>query len=88
MRVLIGCELSGTIRDAFKALGHYAVSCDLEPTDVPGLHYQGDLFDVLTPQHQWDLVIAHPPCTFLSSSGLHWNKRIEGIRIGRQQKNL
>jgi hypothetical protein len=86
MRVLIGCELSGTIRDAFAARGHYAVSCDLEPSDAPGLHYQGDLFDVLRPEYQWDLVIAHPPCTFLSSSGLHWNTRIEGIRINRQQK--
>lgn len=86
MRVLIGCELSGTIRDAFAAMGHYALSCDLEPSDAPGLHYQGDLFDVLRPEYQWDLVIAHPPCTFLSSSGLHWNTRLEGIRINRQQK--
>jgi len=128
LRVLVACEYSGTVRDAFRALGHDAWSCDLLPTDVPGLHYQGDvrhLIDGWTPvRHQcecdpegdglcqltgadtsecscigptqdeveylerdgalfgrptyrpsWDLMIAHPPCTYLCSSGLHWNKR-------------
>lgn len=67
MRVLIACEYSGTVRDAFKALGHDAMSCDLLPTEKPGNHYQGDIFDVL--YDGWDLLIAHPPCTHLAVSG-------------------
>lgn len=73
MRVLIACEYSGTVRDAFKRRGHYALSCDFEPTDVPGEHYQGDVRDII--YDGWDLMIAHPPCDFLAVSGLHWNKR-------------
>jgi hypothetical protein len=73
MRVLIACEYSGTVRDAFRAAGHDAMSCDLLPTDSPGPHYQGDVFDILG--DGWDMMIAHPPCTYLCSSGLHWNKR-------------
>ena len=73
MRVLIACEFSGTVRDAFIALGHDAMSCDLLPTEVPGSHYEGPVQDVL--REGWDLMIAHPPCTYLCSSGLHWNKR-------------
>lgn len=76
MRVLIACEYSGRVRDAFIARGHEAMSCDLLPTDAPGPHYQGDVRDVL--QYSWDLMIAHPPCTYLCSSGLHWNKRVPG----------
>lgn len=68
MRVLITCEFSGTVRDEFIALGHEAMSCDLLPTEKPGPHYQGDVFDVLY-QH-WDLMIAHPPCTYLANSGV------------------
>lgn len=67
MRVLIACEYSGRVRDAFLARGHEAMSCDLLPTDVPGPHYQGDVFDVL--DKGWDLMIAHPPCTHLCVSG-------------------
>ena len=78
MRVLVACEYSGTVRDAFLRAGHDALSCDLLPTDVPGPHYQGDVRDVLA--DGWDLMIAHPPCTYLCSSGLHWNKRV----LGRQ----
>tara|TARA_R110000868_G_scaffold162825_1_gene394321 strand:- start:1573 stop:2313 length:741 start_codon:yes stop_codon:yes gene_type:complete len=132
MRVLVACEYSGTVRDAFKLKGHEAWSCDLLPTDRPGLHYQGDVLNVLEgwnpvmytndcdpdgdgicnitqddvseckcygptqdddveykeingelfcrPKENpsWDLMIAHPPCTYLASSGLHWNKRIPG----------
>lgn len=132
MKVLVACEYSGTVRDAFKAKGHDAWSCDLLPTDRPGLHYQGDVLNVLEgwipvrftyecdpdgdgicnitqddvseckcygPTQDddveykeingelfcrpkvnpgWDLMIAHPPCTYLASSGLHWNKRIPG----------
>lgn len=74
--VLVACEYSGTVRDAFIRAGHEAMSCDLLPTDVPGPHYQGDVRDVLG--DKWDLMVAHPPCTYLCSSGLHWNKRIPG----------
>lgn len=70
MRVLVACEYSGTVRDAFIALGHDAMSCDLLPTDVPGPHYEGDVFDILG--DGWDLMVAHPPCTYLSSSGVRW----------------
>ena len=76
MRVLVACEYSGTVRDAFLRAGHEALSCDLLPTDVPGPHYQGDVRDLLV--DGWDLMIAHPPCTYLCSSGLHWNKRVPG----------
>ena len=67
MKVLIACEYSGRVRDAFLSLGHEAMSCDLLPTDVPGPHYQGDVFDII--HNGWDLMIAHPPCTHLSVSG-------------------
>lgn len=76
MRVLVACEYSGTVRNAFRARGHDAVSCDLLPTDAPGHHYQGDVRQVLG--DNWDLMIAHPPCTYLSVSGMHWTKR--GLR--------
>jgi hypothetical protein len=76
MKVLVACEYSGTVRDAFRARGHDAMSCDLLPTDAPGAHYQGDVRDILG--DGWDLMIAHPPCTYLCSSGLHWNKRVPG----------
>lgn len=76
MRVLIACEFSGTVRDAFRALGHDAWSCDLLPTEATGPHIQGDVLDVL--EDGWDLLIAHPPCTYLAASGLHWNKRVAG----------
>lgn len=67
MRVLVACESSGTVRDAFIRAGHDAMSCDLLPTDSPGPHYQGDVFDVI--DYPWELMIAHPPCTHLSVSG-------------------
>lgn len=70
MKVLVACEYSGTVRDAFRALGHDAMSCDLEPTDAPGPHYFGDVRDVL--HDGWDLMIAHPPCTYLTNSGVRW----------------
>lgn len=76
MRVLVACETSGHVRDAFIRAGHQAMSADLLPTDVPGPHYQGDVLDIL--DEGWDMMIAHPPCTYLSSSGLHWNKRVPG----------
>lgn len=132
MRVLVACEYSGVVRDAFRRAGHHAVSCDLEPSDAPGIHHQGDVTRLLngwepvqftaqcdpcgdgwcrvndcfpadcdclgptqdgveymeTPEgvllgrpenhRNWDLLIAHPPCTYLSVSGLHWNGRVPG----------
>lgn len=76
MKILVACEYSGTVRDAFIARGHYAMSCDLLPTDKPGPHYQGDVLDIIN--EGWDLMIAHPPCTYLSVSGMHWTTR--GLR--------
>jgi hypothetical protein len=78
MKVLIACEYSGTIRDAFSVKGHEAMSCDFLPTESPGAHYQGDVQDVI--MYPWDLMIAHPPCTHLSVSGArHFpRKKIDG----------
>jgi hypothetical protein len=70
MRVLVACEYSGAVRDAFIAAGHDAMSCDLLPTDAPGPHYQGDVFDVI--RNDWDLMVAHPPCTYLTLAGARW----------------
>jgi hypothetical protein len=76
IKVLIGCETSGVIRRAFRALGHDAWSCDLLPSDDHDEHhFQYDLKSLLESKPYWDLAIFHPPCTYLSSSGLHWNKR-------------
>lgn len=77
MRVLIACEYSGAVRDAFTALGHDAVSCDLLPSEKPGRHYQGDVRELLG--DGWDLMVAHPPCTHLAVSGARhfWRKAAE-----------
>lgn len=76
-RVLIACESSGVVREAFRRRGHEAWSADLLPADDGSeFHYQGDVEEVLG--REWDLIIAHPPCTYLCSSGLHWNKRVPG----------
>ena len=72
MKVLVACEYSGRVRDAFSKQGHDALSCDLLPTDVEGLHYQGDVLDIIN--GGWDLMIAHPPCTHLAVSGARWFK--------------
>lgn len=76
MKVLVACEYSGRVRDAFRSLGHDAMSCDLLPSDAGGPHYQGDVTDLLG--DGWDLMVAHPPCTYLSVSGMHWTAR--GLR--------
>jgi site-specific DNA-cytosine methylase len=78
MKVLVACEYSGVVRDAFIAKGHDAMSCDLLPTESEGPHYQGDVRDVIN--YPWDLMIAHPPCTHLSVSGArHFKaKRMDG----------
>ena len=70
LRVLVACEFSGIVRDAFRAKGHDAVSCDLLPTEKPGPHIQGDVLDILS--DGWDIMIAHPPCTRLCNSGVRW----------------
>ena len=71
LRVLVACEFSGIVRQAFTDRGHYCISCDLLPTEIPGNHYQGDVRDLLLPG-QWDLMIAHPPCTHLATSGARY----------------
>ena len=76
MRILVACEYSGVVRDAFIRGGHTAMSCDLLPTDAPGPHYQGDVLDIIT--DGWDMMVAHPPCTHLAVSGMHWTTR--GLR--------
>lgn len=84
MKVLIGCEYSGVVRDAFTALGHDAMSCDLLPTDAPGSHYEGDIRDVL--DYPWDMAVFHPPCTHQSVSG---SRHFEAKRLdGRQQQGV
>ena len=76
MKILIACESSGAVRDAFNRLGHDAMSCDMLPSETPGKHYQGNVLDIL--DDGFDLLIAHPPCTYLSVSGMHWTTR--GLR--------
>lgn len=80
MKILIACEYSGTVRDAFRALGHDAISCDLLPTERDGPHYQGSVLDILG--DGWDMMVAHPPCTHLAVSGAaHFaKKRASGVQ--------
>lgn len=84
MRILVACEYSGAVRDAFIAMGHDAVSCDLLPTETPGPHYQGSVLDIL--DDGWDMMIAFPPCTHLATSGARWFK--EKREDGRQQQGI
>ena len=86
MRVLIACEYSGAVREAFKARGHYAMSCDLLDTDVAGNHYVGDVFDIIN--DGWDLMVAHPPCTYLTNSGVCWLYNKDGSRNEPRGENL
>jgi len=76
VNVLVACENSGVVRDAFTRMGHTALSCDLLPSSRPGPHHQGDVREILC--NGWHLLIAHPPCTFLCASGMHWTTR--GLR--------
>jgi hypothetical protein len=90
MKILIACEFSGTVRDAFIAAGHEAISCDLLPTEKPGPHYQGDVMDIIN--EGWDIMIAHPPCTHLAVSGARWWKnkqqeQAEALEFVRQLMN-
>lgn len=89
MRVLIACEFSGTVREAFKAKGHEAWSCDLLPTEIEGNHYRGDIFGIIN--HDWDLMIAHPPCTYLTTTANKWLKdqpsRKSGALVGQERRD-
>lgn len=85
-KVLVACELSGTVRDAFTAKGFYAVSCDIQPSETPGHHIQGDALDVIN--KGWDLIIAHPPCTYLSRAGARWLYQGGCINEERLSKGL
>ena len=74
MKVLVACEYSGVVRDAFAKAGHDATSCDLLPSESPhGKHFKGDVMEILA--QDWDILIAHPPCTYLCVSGIHWNNK-------------
>ena len=91
MRVLVACEMSGRVRDAFAALGHDAWSCDILPSISPGQHIQGDVLEVIN--QGWDLMVAHPPCTYLSNAGarhLYPNKQLNSARYekGLQAKDF
>lgn len=82
MKVLVACEFSGIVRDAFTERGHDAMSCDLLESERPGQHYQGDVFDIIN--DGWDMMIAHPPCTYLAVSGNKWmvnNQSRQKLRI-------
>lgn len=72
MKILIACEYSGTVREAFSKLGHDAWSCDILETEIPGNHLQCDVREILA--DGWDMMIAHPPCTHLAVSGARWFK--------------
>jgi hypothetical protein len=91
MKVLVACEFSGTVRDAFLVLGHDAMSCDLLPTEKPGPHYTGDVRDILN--DGWDLMVAHPPCTYLTiaaewaySDGPYHQKVKPGTLVGEARR--
>ena len=72
MKILVACEFSGMVREAFRKKGHDVTSCDLLDSEIPGKHYRGDVRDLL--DQKWDLMIAHPPCTHLAVSGAKWFK--------------
>ena len=91
MKILVACEYSGVVREAFAAKGHDAWSCDILPTELPGQHYQGDVMDILN--DGWDMMIAHPPCTYLSNAGarfLYPNKQLneDRLKLGMEAKEF
>jgi hypothetical protein len=91
MRVLIACEYSGVVREAFNTKGHDAWSCDIIPSEIEGNHYLGDCLDIL--DQQWDLMIAHPPCTYLTNAGarhLYPNKilNVDRFNLGLEAKSF
>lgn len=84
MRVLVACEYSGRVRDAFARRGHYAVSCDLRPTETPGRHHQGDVLGIVN--DGWDLMIAHPYCTFNTLAGIRWMYHPDDTELPAEQR--
>ena len=86
MKVLVACEYSGVVRDAFIKAGHDAMSCDIIPTDVEGPHYQGSVLDILN--NGWDLMIAHPPCTYISNAGARWLYKGGNLNLERMAKGM
>lgn len=91
IKVLVGCEFSGIVRDAFLNKGHDAISCDLDPTEKRGPHYQGDVRDIIKSEN-WDLMIAHPPCTRICRNSKRWNEGKEseveeGCKFFLEMKN-
>ena len=89
MKVLIACEYSGTVREEFKKLGHDAWSCDILPTEIPGNHFQGDVLNYLDlEKYKWDLIIAHPPCTYLSNAGARFLYPKGKLNIKRYDKGI
>ena len=82
MKILVACEFSGKVRDAFKSKGHDVISCDIIPTEKPGNHYQGDVMEIIN--NGFDMLIAFPPCTYLCLAGIRWNN----TKPGRQEKTL
>ena len=89
MKILVGCEFSGTVRDAFISMGHEAMSCDLLPTQSPGPHFQGDVLEAIE-MDNWDIGIFHPPCTYLTVSANRWLKdqpiRKSGVLVGEARR--
>lgn len=84
MRILVACEFSGVVRDAFAKKGHFAVSCDYLPSERPdGMHHQGNVMDII--DDRWDMMIAHPPCTYLANSGVSW---LTGNRLSERDRAL
>ena len=87
MKVLVACEFSGVVRDAFHERGHDVISCDFLPTEKPGRHYQGNVRDII--DNRWDLMIAHPPCTYLAvcanrsflNNPDRWDRRLDAIKF-------
>lgn len=92
MRILIACEYSGVVRTAFEKRGHHAVSCDFLPTELPGEHIRGNVIPLL--KQDWDMMIAFPPCTYLTHSGNRWftEKELKGkqykLRLREQAVDL
>lgn len=85
-RILVACEYSGTVRNAFANRGWDAWSCDLLPSELPGKHYTGDIRDML--EQDWDLMIAHPPCTYLTNAGVRWLYQADGSRVQERWEQL
>ena len=84
MKILIACEYSGRVRDAFIKKGHDAMSCDILPTESPGPHYEGDVLDIV--DNGWGMMIAHPPCTYLTRAGARWWK--DRVELQREALNF